>query len=144
MIPPTESSRSSICTTKGVTGDKPRCMLVVVGKNDRPKPAVVIFRDAADEPCRVVAHYSLRSLFDTPSAWAGSDGGTERPRAFAVFRNPSTSDRSEGPRIRPPRWRGPAAIGKDLGGSIKSTKMAANGASLSLPGILRKVPSPNR
>jgi len=39
-------------------------MLGVVGKEDRPKPAVVIFRDAADEPCRIVAHYSLRSLFD--------------------------------------------------------------------------------
>ena len=27
-------------------------MLGVIGKEDRPESAVVIFRDAADEPCR--------------------------------------------------------------------------------------------
>jgi len=39
-------------------------MLGVVGKEDRPEPAIVIFRDTADEPSRLVAHDPLRSLLD--------------------------------------------------------------------------------
>jgi hypothetical protein len=61
-------------------------MLSVVAKEDRPKPAVVILRDAADEPRRIVAHYSLRSLFDDLAARANTACGTERPRALVVFR----------------------------------------------------------
>ena len=39
-------------------------MLGVVAKKDRAKPVIVIFRDAADEPCRFVAHDPLRWLLD--------------------------------------------------------------------------------
>ena len=47
-----------------MTGDKTRRTLGIVGKEFRPEPAIVIFRDAADEPSRLVAHDPLRSLLD--------------------------------------------------------------------------------
>jgi hypothetical protein len=57
-------------------------MLGVVGEDDRPEPAVVIFRNAADEPYRIVVHYSLRSLLMTASTWASRHGGSKRPRVL--------------------------------------------------------------
>lgn len=66
-------------------------MLGVVGEDDRPEPAVVIFRDAADEPYRIVVHYSLRSLFNDLVGAGEPPWRYQEAEGFAVFRNPTTS-----------------------------------------------------
>src|SRR5580704_19638762 len=76
---------------RGVTGDKARGMPGVVGKDDRPKPAVVIFRDVTDEPCRIVAHTLSHRYWMTTSTRAHRL--RNRPRALAVFRLAISSKR---------------------------------------------------
>src|SRR6516165_10100401 len=93
-------------------------MLVVVGKDDRPKPAVVIFRDAADEPCRILAHYSLQSLlFDEPHRRGRAAMAAPGGRGSLVFSGTlAHRDRSGGWGSGLPRSLATANKGIDLGG----------------------------